>query len=113
MLDLEGNTVASGKTDEKGELTFPNLRIGKYQLKETSTNKNYVLNEAIFEVEIEYNQITVKNITNDYKKGNIKIALRKDKPMLFQIFCFSILYFFLRYFISKKLAKRILKQMEE
>ena len=73
LLDLEGNTVASGKTDEKGELTFPNLRIGKYQLKETSTNKNYVLNEAIFEVEIEYNQITVKNITNDYKKGNIKI----------------------------------------
>lgn len=74
LLDLEGNIVSSGTTNEKGELTFQNLRIGKYKLKETDTNKNYVVNETIFEVEIEYNKTTVKNITNDYKKGNIKIS---------------------------------------
>ena len=74
LLDLEGNIISSGTTNEKGELTFPNLRIGKYKLKETDTNKNYVVNETIFEVEIEYNKTTVKNITNDYKKGNIKIS---------------------------------------
>ena len=74
LLDLEGNIISSGTTSEKGELTFPNLRIGKYKLKETDTNKNYVVNETIFEVEIEYNKTTVKNITNDYKKGNIKIS---------------------------------------
>ena len=74
LLDLEGNIISSGTTNEKGELTFPNLRIGKYKLKETDTNKNYVVNETIFEVKIEYNKTTVKNITNDYKKGNIKIS---------------------------------------
>lgn len=74
LLDLEGNIISSGTTNEKGELTFQNLRIGKYKLKETDTNKNYVVNETIFEVEIEYNKTTVKNITNDYKKGNIKIS---------------------------------------
>lgn len=74
LLDLEENIISSGTTNEKGELTFPNLRIGKYKLKETDTNKNYVVNETIFEVEIEYNKTTVKNITNDYKKGNIKIS---------------------------------------
>lgn len=74
LRDLNGNMVASGTTDENGELTFPNLRIGKYQLKETATNANYILNTTAFEVEIEYNKTTEKNITNDYKKGNIKVS---------------------------------------
>lgn len=73
LLDLNGNIVANGTTDINGELTFQNLRVGKYKLKETSTNVNYVLNTIIFDVDIEYNKTTIKNITNDYKKGNIKI----------------------------------------
>lgn len=73
LLDLNGNIVANGTTDINGELTFPNLRVGKYKLKETSTNVNYVLNTIIFDVDIEYNKTTIKNITNNYKKGNIKI----------------------------------------
>lgn len=73
LLDLNGNIVANGTTNVNGELTFPNLRVGKYKLKETSTKVNYVLNTIIFDVDIEYNKTTIKNITNDYKKGNIKI----------------------------------------
>lgn len=78
LLDLNGNVVASGTTDSKGELTFPDLKIGKYQLKETSTKSNYILNTANFEVEVEYNKTTVQNITNEYKKGSL-IVNKVDK----------------------------------
>lgn len=73
LLDSSGTVVASGTTNSKGELTFNNLRVGSYKLKETSTHTNYVLNSAVFDVNIEYNKATTKNITNDFKKGNIKI----------------------------------------
>ena len=70
---MKNNVVASGTTDKNGELNFQDLRIGKYKLKETKTNENYILNKMNFDVEIEYNKTVVKNIKNDYKKGNIKI----------------------------------------
>lgn len=73
LLDLDGNIVQTDTTDSNGEIYFQNLRIGKYKLKETDTNSNYVLNSTVFDVEIEYNKTTIKDITNDYKKGNIKI----------------------------------------
>lgn len=73
LLDSKNNVVASGTTDKNGELNFQDLRIGKYKLKETKTNENYILNKMNFDVEIEYNKTVVKNIKNDYKKGNIKI----------------------------------------
>ena len=73
LIDSNGNVVQSGTTNTKGELTFNNIRVGKYKLKETKTNVNYVLNTALFEVEVEWNKTTTKTITNEYKKGNIKI----------------------------------------
>ena len=39
LLDESGKVVASGTTDTRGELSFRDLRIGKYQLKE-SRNKS-------------------------------------------------------------------------
>lgn len=73
LLDSSGTVVVSGTTNEKGELYFDNLNVGNYKLKETSTNNNYVLNKTEFDVTIEYNKTTTKNITNDYKKGHIQI----------------------------------------
>lgn len=73
LLDLSGNVVASGTTNTNGELLFENLRTGKYKLKEIATNSNYVLNSLVFDVNIEYNKTTTQNITNEYKKGHIKI----------------------------------------
>ena len=73
LTNSSGSVVATGTTDTNGELYFDNLRVGNYKLKETSTNINYVLNSTVFDVNIEYNKTTTKNITNDYKKGNIKI----------------------------------------
>lgn len=73
LMDLNGNVIQKGTTNAKGELYFNNIRIGNYKLKEISTNSNYVLNTNTFDVKIEYNKTTTKNITNDYKKGNLKI----------------------------------------
>lgn len=73
LLDSSGTVVVSGTTNEKGELYFDNLNVGNYKLKETATNNNYVLNKTEFDVTIEYNKTTTKNITNDYKKGHIQI----------------------------------------
>ncbi|MBP3595927.1 MAG: Cys-Gln thioester bond-forming surface protein [Clostridia bacterium] len=73
LLDLNDNVVQTGTTDKNGVLIFDNIRIGNYKLKEISTNSNYVLNTTIFDVKVEYEKTTVKNITNDYKKGNLKI----------------------------------------
>lgn len=73
LMRNDGTVVANATTNSAGEATFSSLYQGSYKLKELSTNKNYVLNETIFDVNVEYNETTVKNITNDHKKGNLKI----------------------------------------
>ena len=73
LIDKSGNVVQRGTTNSKGELYFYNIRVGDYKLKEVSTHINYVLNTALFDVKVEHNKTTTKNITNDFKKGNIKI----------------------------------------
>ena len=73
LLDLNGNVIQTGTTDSNGILMFNNIRTGNYKLKEVETNKNYVLNTSIFDVKVEYGKTTIKDITNEYKKGNIKI----------------------------------------
>ena len=73
LIDKSGNVVQTGTTNSKGELYFYNIRVGDYKLKEVSTHINYVLNTALFDVKVEHNKTTTKNITNDFKKGNIKI----------------------------------------
>ena len=73
LIDKNGNVVQTGTTNFKGELYFNDVRVGEYKLKEVSTHSNYVLNTTIFDVKVEHDKTTTKNITNDFKKGNIKI----------------------------------------
>lgn len=73
LLDVDGNIVQTGTTNEQGEIFFENLVIGKYQLKETSTNKDYMLNTETQEIEIIYNEMTTQEIKNEKKKGNLQI----------------------------------------
>lgn len=49
------------------------LYQGKYVLTEIATNEKYILNEATFDVDVEYNKTATKEITNDHKKGNLKV----------------------------------------
>ncbi len=73
LIDSNNNVVQTVTTDTKGEAYFNNIRVGNYKLKEIKTNSNYVLNTTEFDVKVEHEKTTVKNITNDYKKGNLKI----------------------------------------
>lgn len=73
LLDIDGNIVQTGTTNEQGEIFFENLVVGKYQLKETRTSKDYVLDTKITEVEIIYNETTAQTIENEKKKGNIQV----------------------------------------
>ena len=69
----DGTVIANATTNEKGEITFPNLYQNNYQLKEISTNDNYILNEMTFDVNVEYNKTTTKTITNEHKKGDLTV----------------------------------------
>ena len=73
LIDANGKVVQTGTTNFKGELYFNEVRVGNYKLKEVSTHTNYVLNTTIFDVKVEHEKTTTKNITNDFKKGNLKI----------------------------------------
>ncbi len=73
LRNEDGSVVANATTNENGIANFTGLYQRNYKLVELSTNQNYVLNKAIFDVNVEYNKTTKKDITNDHKKGNLKI----------------------------------------
>ena len=69
----DGTVIANATTNSNGEASFSKLYQGDYILKEISTNDNYILNEADFDVNVQYNQTTTKTITNEHKRGDIKV----------------------------------------
>ena len=73
LRNEDGSVVANATTNENGIANFTGLYQRNYKLVELSTNQNYVLNKATFDVNVEYNKTTKKDITNDHKKGNLKI----------------------------------------
>lgn len=73
LTKKDGTVVANSTTNEKGIATFSGLYQSDYVLKELSTNSKYVLNKKEFNVNVEYNKTTTENITNEHKKGNLKI----------------------------------------
>ena len=73
LTKKDGTVISNATTNEKGVATFSSLYPGDYKLKEVSTDKNYVLNNKQFDVNVTYNETTTKNITNSRKKGNLKI----------------------------------------
>ena len=69
----DGTVVANATTNANGVATFSGLYPSNYKLVEISTSEDYVINSAIFDVNVEYNKTTIQNITNEHKKGNLKI----------------------------------------
>lgn len=69
----DGTVVANATTNERGIATFSGLYQGNYKLKEISTNAKYILNTVTFDVNVEYNKTSTKDITNEHKKGSLKI----------------------------------------
>ena len=73
LTKADGTVVANATTNSNGVATFSGLYQDNYKLTEISTNDNYVINRVAFDVNVEYNKSTTRNITNDHKKGNLKI----------------------------------------
>lgn len=69
----DGTIVGTTTTNENGIATFDKLYQGNYKLVEVETNPKYILNEAEFDVNVEYNKTTSIDIQNEHKKGNIKV----------------------------------------
>ena len=69
----DGTVVANATTDSNGEASFSKLYQGDYILKEISANENYIPNEQEFNINVQYNQTTTKTITNEHKRGDIKV----------------------------------------
>ena len=61
-------------TDSNGKIEIPNLYQGKYLLKETKTNENYILDEnANYTIDVFYDKTSTIDIENKHKKGNLTI----------------------------------------
>lgn len=73
LLDTNNNVVRTGTTNNKGELEFNNLKPAAYKLKEKKSNDNYLNNNITYDIVINPNETTTRNITNKHKKGNLKI----------------------------------------
>ncbi len=69
----DGTIVSSATTGPDGIVTFSHLLPGNYTIKETTTNKDYILNEETFDITVEYNETITKDITNEHKRGNLKV----------------------------------------
>lgn len=74
LLDTNNNVIRTGTTNNKGELEFNNLKPAIYRLKEKKSNDNYINNNGIYDIVINPSETSTKNITNEHKKGNLKIV---------------------------------------
>ncbi len=79
ILDENKNLVEIVETNDEGIAITHDLEIGKYYIKEMVTNKEYVLEENEFEIEVKAENITDILIKNKKVKGNIKIVKVSDK----------------------------------
>ena len=65
-------------TDEKGEIIIQNLRPADIILTEVKTQENYILNTNKYDVELSFNSMKEITISNERKRGNLKI-IKVDK----------------------------------
>lgn len=66
--------ITSGTTNVNGILIFNGLYQGTYKIKELTANENYEKDEAVYTISTEYNKEVSRIITNEHKKGSLKIT---------------------------------------
>lgn len=57
--------VFSQKTDKDGKITWENIPLGDYYIKETKSNDSLVLNKNTIDVSLDYENQTVQTVTSD------------------------------------------------
>ena len=73
QLLKDGQVLQTKTTDDNGKVTFTDLYAGNYTVKETRTNDNYVPNNQEQQQSLIYNQNATMNLTNEHKKGTLKV----------------------------------------
>lgn len=73
-----GTIIGNYTTDNNGTITINKLKQGDVIVTETSTTNNYVLDTSSKNVTLEYNSTSTLSVTNDRKKGNVKV-IKFDK----------------------------------
>lgn len=73
VINGKGEIVETLVTNSVGEATTKDLPIGKYTIKEISTNSKYILDETPITINVKENEITTQIVNNERKKGSIKI----------------------------------------
>ena len=68
--------VSSKQTNEDGKITWDNLPLGDYYIKEVKTNDSLVLNSSVINVSLEYEGQTVSQVTSS-KKTSDRVNMRK------------------------------------
>ena len=74
QLIKDGKVIATGTTDKNGNLTFKDLYQYNYVVKEIKSNDNYVISKETVNIKAIYNKVTEKTLTNEHKKGKIKVV---------------------------------------
>lgn len=74
LYKKDSTLVSKQRTNEDGIIVFRNLYQGDYILKEENVDDNYIKKNEEFNISVTYNKQVVKEITNKYKKGNLKIT---------------------------------------
>lgn len=69
----DGTVIGTATTNAAGIATFSNLYQANYVLKEIKSNDNYVIMQENINIPAYYNKITEQTLTNEHKKGNLKI----------------------------------------
>ena len=69
-LYQDGTEIAKAKTDKDGNLTFKNLKLGKYCIKELKTLDGYVLNKEPMCFELKYKDQYTEIITKELEVEN-------------------------------------------
>lgn len=68
--------VSSKETNKDGKITWDNLPLGDFYIKETSSNDSLVLNPSIINVSLDYQGQTVSKVTSSKKTSN-RVNMRK------------------------------------
>ena len=71
--DGDRESLGNYTTDSNGKITIDHLRPGKLVLTEVSTNSQYILDSTPIEVTISYDKVHDIEITNEHKKGDLKV----------------------------------------
>ena len=90
IYDHEKKLIRSGKTDEKGLVSFENLPVGNYFFQETAAPDGYILDSKLYPFEVKKDGEIVKcSITNTPKPTYLlitKVSASTGKPLESAVF---------------------------